>query len=87
MMTNKVLIKLYVPTLGKTYDVFVPVNELVWKVNKLIVKSVGDLSDGTFPLNKNYALINVESGRIYNNNEIIINTDIRNYTKLALIEI
>ena len=87
MMTNKVLIKLYVPTLGKTYDVFVPVNEIVWKVNKLIVKSVSDLSDGMFPLNKNYALINVESGRIYNNNEIIINTDIRNYTKLALIEI
>lgn len=86
-MTNKVLIKLYVPTLGKTYDVFVPVNEIVWKVNKLIVKSVSDLSDGMFPLNKNYALINVESGRIYNNNEIIINTDIRNYTKLALIEI
>ena len=87
MVNNKVLIKLYVPTIGKDYDVFIPVNEFIWKVNKLLVKSVSDLTDGTFPIRKNYALINANSGKIYNNNEVIINTDIRNTTELALIEI
>ena len=41
-MNNKVLVKVYVPTLDSSYDVFIPVNELVWKANKLIVKSISD---------------------------------------------
>ena len=86
-MMNKVLIRLYIPMLDNSYDVFIPVNELVWKVNKLLVKSVSDLTDAELPLNKNYVLVNIESGRIYNSNEIVINTDIRNSTKLALIEL
>lgn len=86
-MTNKVLIKLYVPTLDELYNVFIPVNEIMWKVNKLIVKSVSDLSDGFMPIDKNYALINMKTGKVYNNNEIVINTDIRNSTEIALIEI
>ena len=87
MMNNKVLIRLYVPTLGKNYDVFIPINEYMWKINKLLVKSVSDLSDGTFPVRKKYVLINANSGRIYNNNEVVINTDIRNTTEIALIEL
>lgn len=86
-MNNKVLIKLYVPMLGNTYDVFIPVNELIWKINKLVVKVVSDLSDGNLPLNKNYIMVNIETGKIYNNNEIVINTDIRNSTILSLIDI
>lgn len=87
MMTNKVLIHLYVPMLDNSYDVFIPVNEIVWKINKLLTKSVSDLTDSELPVNKNYVLVNMENGRIYNNNEIILNTDIRNYTKIALIEL
>lgn len=86
-MNNKVLIKLYVPMLGNTYDVFIPVNELIWKINKLVVKVVNDLSDGNLPLNKNYIMVNIETGKIYKNNEIVINTDIRNSTVLSLIDI
>lgn len=87
MMTNKVLISLYVPMLNASYDVFIPVNEIMWKVNKLLVKSVSDLNDTGFPMNKNFVLINMENGRIYNSNEVIINTDIRNSTKIALIDL
>lgn len=86
-MNNKILIKLYVPTIGKNYDVFIPANEYMWKVGKLLVKSVSDLSDGAFPMNRNYVLVNANNGRIYNNNEVVINTDIRNTTELALIEV
>ena len=85
-MMNKVLIKLYVPMLGNVYDVFIPVNEIIWKVNKLVVKSVSDLSEGALVVNKSYALVNTETGYLYNDNEIVINTDIRNSTKIALIE-
>ncbi len=87
IMKNKVLICLYVPTLDNTYDIYIPVNELVWRVNKLLVKSISDLTEGILSTSKNYILINIDNGRIYNNNEVIINTDIRNLTRIALIEI
>ena len=73
---NKVLIKLYVPMVSRNFDVFIPVNEFIWKINKLLVKSVSDLTEGSLPINKNYVIINVDTGKIYSNNDIIINTDI-----------
>ena len=86
-MMNKVLIKLYVPTLGENYDIYIPVNEMVWKVNRLIVKLISDMSNDNFSIDKDYALINIDTGMIYNNNNIIINTDIRNASRLLLVEI
>ena len=86
-MSNKVLIKLYVPTLGETFDIFIPVNEMIWRVNRLIVKLVSDMSEGSFILDKDYAMINMDTGKIYDNNDIIINTDIRNATRILLVEI
>ena len=39
-MNNKVLIKLIVPEIDKTFDVFIPVNEIVWKIKKMLIKSI-----------------------------------------------
>lgn len=86
-MMNKVLIKLYIPTLGENYDIYIPVNEMVWKVNRLIVKLISDMSNDNFSIDRDYALINIDTGMIYNNNDIIINTDIRNASRLLLVEI
>ena len=84
-MNNKILIKLIVPDLDNTYDIFIPVNEQVWRVKKLIVKTVIDLANIESNENAQYILINKSNTRIYQNNEIIINTDIRNGTELILI--
>ena len=75
-MENKVLIKLYVPELDEIYELFIPVNEIMWKIVKLITKSIYDLSFGTFPTNKTYVLMNKNTGYIYKMDEIIIKTDI-----------
>lgn len=83
---NKILINLYVPNLNQHYDLFIPVNEFIWKINKLVVKSISDLSDGKLLMNQNYVIANIETGKIYDNNDIVINTDIRNTTKLVLIK-
>ena len=84
---NKILINLYVPNLNQHYDLFIPVNEFIWKINKLVVKSISDLSDGKLLMNQNYVIANIETGKIYDNNDIVINTDIRNTTKLVLIKL
>ena len=54
-------------------------------MKKLISKCVKDLSSNNFDFSKEYILINVETNQIYNENDIIINTDIRNATRLLLI--
>lgn len=84
-MKNKVLIRLIVPELDNSFDVFIPVNEIVWKIKKLLIKSISDLSGINLDINKKYTLINLTTGKIYTNNEIIINTEIRNVTELVLI--
>lgn len=86
-MDNKVLVKVYVPMLGDTFDIFIPVNEYIWKINKLVIKSVGDISSNILPTDKKFIFINAETGMIYDNNVIIINSDIRNASKLVLVEV
>ena len=83
-MNNKVLIKLIIPELSESYDVFIPVNEIVWKIKKLLVKAVSDLSGTILDQNLDYVLIDKNTCKIYDNNEIIINTDIRNSSELIL---
>ena len=84
-MNNKVLIKLIVPELDETYDVFIPVNEILWKVKAMLLKCVTDLTRLPFNPKEEFELINKISGKEYQNNDIIIDTDIRNGTELILI--
>lgn len=83
-MKNKVLVRLLVPELNETYDVFIPVNEVEWKVRKIIIKAIYDLTDGVLDSNIDYYLVNQNTGKIYKNNDIIIDTEIRNGTELVL---
>ena len=36
-MKNKVLVRLIVPELDEVYDLFIPVNEVIWKIMKLLI--------------------------------------------------
>ena len=83
-MSNKVLIKLFVPEIDSSFDVFIPVNELVWKIKKMLMKVINDVVNVNFDLTNDYILINKDSSRIYKNNEIVIDTDIRNATELII---
>jgi len=86
-MKNKVLIKLIVPEIENSFDIFIPVNEIIWKIEKLIIKAVSDLSQGNLDSNQKYVLINKYTSQQYNKNEVVINTDIRNATELILMSV
>lgn len=87
MMKNKVMVKALFPAINRDYDIKIPVNEIVWKVNKLIVKAVYDMNGIAFDLKEdNFVMINKDSGRIYDSNEIVIETDIRNGTEILFIK-
>ncbi len=85
-MNNKVLIKVDSFALKETYDLFIPVNEVMWKVKAMIAKCICDLEHLSFNVQDEFILINKSNGKIYNNNELIIDTDIRNGTELLLLK-
>lgn len=86
-MNNKVLIKIIVPEIDSNFDLFIPVNEVIWKIEKLLLKSISDLSSIPLDINGKYILMNKDNSKIYQTNEIVINTDIRNGTELILMSI
>ena len=81
MFDNKLLIDLYVLSLDKHFELFVPVDEKVGNIVKMLNKS---LFDGLLK-NKQFAVLNLYTGSVYKNNDVIRNTDIQNGTKLILI--
>ena len=80
-MNNKVLVKVDFVEYNLTFEVFIPVNELLWKVIMLIEKSSGDLL-GIEALLKNHIAINKYTNEVYDLNLSVKETDIRNGTEL-----
>ena len=68
-----------------SYDIFIPANELVWKVKKLILKSISDLSSLNLDIDDKYVLINKDDGTVYNDNDLVIRTNIKNASEIILL--
>ena len=87
MMKNKVIVKAVFPSIDKVYDIKIPVNELIWKVSSLVTKAVYDMNGIPYDINNdNFAIINKETGLIYESNSIVIDTDIRHGSELFFIK-
>lgn len=84
-MNNKVLIKLYVPLLDEHFDLFIPVNEVVWKIISLSFKGCLELKDFSFSQNEKFVLINKQTDEVYSMNSTIYESNIRNGTELILL--
>lgn len=84
-MKNKVLIKIYVPTIDEEYELYIPINESVKKVMELIINSVYELSDSSLDKNVDHYLMDPNTSSIYNYSQIIRETNIRNSKKVVLI--
>ena len=81
MLENKVLVNLYILSLDKNYELYLPINEKIGNISKLINTTLFD----SINFEKNYIFLNVENGKIYENNVLLRDTDILNGTKLVLI--
>ena len=84
-MKNKVLIKVYVPSIDEEYEIYIPTNESIKKVLELIVKSIYELSDSYLDISVNHYLLDPNTSNIYMNDQIIRDTDIKNSKKLILV--
>lgn len=84
-MEYKVLVKLYVPEIEQSYDMYIPVNKTVSHVILLLNRAINSESSEIYPLKNSLRLINKRTYTIYKFEDIIRNTDIRNGTQLVLI--
>lgn len=81
MYENKILVNIYVLSLGENCELFIPVNEKIGNISKLLANVLLD-SINTLG---NSVLMNADTGVCYKNNDLIRNTDIRNGCKLVFI--
>lgn len=83
-MKNKILINIYVPKLLETYNVYIPVNERIVKIQELLVKAINELSDNSFPLDEQHYLIDSSTGQVFRGGEIVKDTTIRSGKNIIL---
>lgn len=84
MKENKVNVELIVPSVGKRYNVFIPVNKTVGEVIVILNKTINEMTDG-FSMDNKLSILNVMDNVIYQYETEIINTGIKNGSVLALI--
>lgn len=84
MMDNKILVKLIVPELETTYNIYLPLTKRIGNVINLLIKSLIDLGYD-YDFNPKIALYNKKTGEKYPSNSIIYNTNIKNGTELILL--
>ena len=79
------LVKLIVPEIDTSYDVYLPVNKKIGNIVNLLNKTVSELSNNEFPVSSNNVLYNAKTNEQYISDVLLINTDIRNFTNLILL--
>jgi len=84
-MNNKVLVKIIVPKLEQTYDVFIPISKKVSTILYLLTKSINELTYGEFIIDEYINFYNKDTKEVYNLDNIIKDTNIRNGTELILL--
>lgn len=84
-MKNKILVHISVPEIGEEFDLFVPINKRIGNVLILINKAINELTNGALPISTTNCLFNSFTGEKYLYNSLVIDTNIRNGTKLILL--
>lgn len=84
-MNSKVIVKIIVPEIDQVFDMYLPVNKKIGNIIELISKAINELTTGEYTVSNTTVLVNVETDKEYEPDILLLNTDIRNGTKLVLI--
>ena len=77
------MVLVYVPTIECEYSVFIPVGRTVGAVKKIIVDILCELTGQEF--SDSMQLVDGNTSKSYLDGDLVINTEIKNGTKLLLI--
>lgn len=83
-MNDKVNVIILVPEIEEEYNLFLPINKKIGTLIILLNKAINELSFGDFPVSRSNKLYNATTLALYEPDTLLLNTDIRNGTKLLL---
>ena len=81
---DKILIIVYVPLIDEKFEIFIPINKKIGNIIGLVSKIVSDMSGGYFVASEKNSLYSGDTGDEYPIDVLVIDTDIRNGSKLIL---
>ncbi len=84
-MNNKILIQLEIPVIEKKYDLFIPINKKIGTVKRLIEESLVEITNDAYMIKPESNLYSKETGAIYNVNETVRDTDLKNGSRIILV--
>ena len=83
-MNNKIIVKVYVPSLDNSYDAFISINLNIFETTKLIINSINELIDG-ITIDDQARLYYKDNGEELEIDKIVKDTKLRNGSKLVLL--
>lgn len=84
-MDNKYLVELFVPSLDRIFNVYIPVNRRVGNVINLLNKAISELTNGEYVGNNQTCLYDRETGQKLEPNQLIRETNIKNGSGILML--
>jgi hypothetical protein len=75
----------YIPSLEKSYEVWVPPQKRIYNLIVLLVKAVSELNDNSYKPKNMPMLYDKISSKAFDVSKIVANTSIKNGTELIMI--
>lgn len=85
MNNNKILIELDIPLIEKSYDLYIPINKKIGTLKKLIEEALVELTDNAYIIKNETNFYSKETGQIYDVNQTVRDTDLKNGSRIILI--
>ena len=85
IVKNKYLIELFVPSISKIYNVYLPVNKRVGNVTALICKALNEITNGEFKGGNLSCLYERNTGNKLDANKLIRETELKNGSGIVII--
>ena len=82
---NKVMVQLYIPVTGTSYDILLPRTLSVNQAAKLVSEFFTGVTGGAYMPGEDAVLCSMEDGKIYNVNSSVESLNLKNGSKLMLI--
>lgn len=83
-MNDKVDVEIIVPEIEEKYNVLLPINKRIGTIILLLNKAINELSFGDYNLSNCNKLYNADNLSLYKPESLLLDTDIRNGTRLIL---
>ena len=82
---DKILVEVYLPSAVLTYDVYIPIESKISEITQLISNAITDISDNKYKKGVDITLCDFLTGKEYNQNTRVFETNLENGSKLMLV--